>query len=111
MRSYPGVILGFRSSCILFGIFLCVKNLIGCIICSGSCSALLISASNSSFCGSSFGLNAFSKCPEKEFVFSLSLQTQLWSFSLIAGMCFIGCFNISVAFRNEYSALAGVVKL
>jgi hypothetical protein len=72
IRSYPGASLGLRSSCIMFRISFGVRNLIGCIICIGSFSTLLISVSRPSFCGRSFGLNVFSKCPVKVFAFSLS---------------------------------------
>jgi hypothetical protein len=65
IRSYLGAFFGLRSSFIKFWISLGVKNLFGCIVCSGSSSALLISVSKASFCGSSFGLNACFKCPTK----------------------------------------------
>jgi hypothetical protein len=57
IRSYPEAFLGLRSSCITFWISFSPRNVIGYVICSGSFSALLISVSRSSFCGSSFGLN------------------------------------------------------
>jgi hypothetical protein len=46
--SYPGTFRGLRSSCII----LIVKNVIGCIIYSGSSSDLLISVPKGSFCDS-----------------------------------------------------------
>jgi hypothetical protein len=90
-----------RSSCTMFAISFGVRNFTGCVICSGSFSALLISVSRSSFCASSFGLNVFSKCPAKVFVFSLSLWAQVWSAFLIGGMHCVGCFNHLVPFQNE----------
>jgi hypothetical protein len=90
-----------ESFIIIFWISSGVKNLIGCIIRSGSSSALLISASKASFCGSSFGLNAFSKCLAKVFAFSSSFRAQVWSALLIGGMRCVCCFNRLVAFQNE----------
>jgi hypothetical protein len=80
--------------CISFG----VRNLIGRVICSSSFSTLLIFVSRSSFCGSSFGLNIFFKCPAKVFASSLSLQAQVWSMFVIGGMRCVACFNHLVAF-------------
>jgi hypothetical protein len=65
IRSHSGVFFGLRFSCIVFWIFFGVRNLIGCVICSGFFSALLISVWKASFCGCSFGLNIFSKYPVK----------------------------------------------
>jgi hypothetical protein len=65
IRSYPGVFLGLRSSSIMVGISLGVKDLIGFIICSGSSSVLLISILKASFCGSSYGLNTFLNVPPR----------------------------------------------
>jgi hypothetical protein len=86
IRSYPEAFLGLRYSCIILRISFGVRNLIGYVICSGSFGALLISVSTSSFCGSSFSLNVFSKCPAKVFPFSLSLQSKVWSALLISGI-------------------------
>jgi hypothetical protein len=71
IRSYPDALFGLTSFCIIFWISSGVRNLTGCIICNGSFSALLIYVSRSSFCGSWFGLNVFSKCPTKVFAFYL----------------------------------------
>jgi hypothetical protein len=58
--------------------------MVGCVICSGSFSALLIFVSRSSFCGSSCGFNVFSKCLAKLFAFSH--RAQVCSVLLIGGM-------------------------
>jgi hypothetical protein len=89
IRSYPGAFLGLRSFYIMFWISFGVWNLIGFVACS-SFSASLISASRSSFCASSFGLNVFSKSPAKVFVFSIPLGAQVSSAFLI-GIMFL-CF-------------------
>jgi hypothetical protein len=65
------------SFCIMFWISFDVRNLIGCVICSGSFSALLIPVSRSSFCGRSFGLNVFSKCPAKVLAFFIASSPAL----------------------------------
>jgi hypothetical protein len=85
----------------MFWISFGARNLIGCVICSSSFSALLISVSRSSFRGSSFGLDVFSKCPAKVFSVFLSLQAQVWSALPIGGMRCIGCFNRLLAFQSE----------
>jgi hypothetical protein len=43
IRSHPGPLLWFGSSCIVFRISFGVRNLVRCVIGSGSFSALLIS--------------------------------------------------------------------
>jgi hypothetical protein len=87
--SHPGAFFGLRSICITFRISLGLKNLIGYVIRNGSFTTLLIFVSKISFCGSSFGLNAFSKCPARVLHFSLSLRTQVLSAFLVGGMrCF-----------------------
>jgi hypothetical protein len=97
IRSYPGAFLGLRSLCIIFWIYFGVINLIGCVICSGSFSALLISVSRSSFCGSSFALNVFSKCPENCSLFLYHVVPRSFAF-LIGRMRCVSCFNRLVAF-------------
>jgi hypothetical protein len=101
IRSNPLAFLGLRSSYIMFSISFGVKNLIDCVIYSGSFSALLIYVSRSSFSGSSFGLNAFPKRPAKVSAFSLSHRALVWSAFLIGEMRFVGCFNLSVALQSE----------
>jgi hypothetical protein len=58
----------------MFRISFGVRNLIGCIICSGYFTASLVSVSMSSFYGSSFGLNVFPKCPAKVFAFFFNIS-------------------------------------
>jgi hypothetical protein len=93
IRSLRGGFLGLRSSCTMYWTSSGVRSLIGCIICSSSSSALLISLTKASFCGSSCGLNAVSKCPAKVFAFSLLPRAYVWSTFLIGGMRCVGCFN------------------
>jgi hypothetical protein len=45
IRSYPGAFFGLKFSCVMFWISFGVRNLIDCVICSGSFSFLLISVS------------------------------------------------------------------
>jgi hypothetical protein len=78
-----------------------VNNLTGCTIWSDSFSALLISVSKTSFCVSSFGLNAFPKRPAKVLAFSLLFRAQVWSAFLINGMSCLGRFNLLVAFQRQ----------
>jgi hypothetical protein len=110
IRSYPGAFFGFRSSCIMFLIAFGVRNLIGCNICSGSFSALLISVSRPSLCGRSYGLNVHSKCLANVFAFSLSLWAQVCPAFLICGMCCVSCFNRLVPFQSESSVSAVAVR-
>jgi hypothetical protein len=100
IRSYTGAFLELRSFCTCFG-FSLVRNLCGCVICSGSFSALLFPVWKALLCGSSFGLNVSSKCVAKVFAFSLSFRSRVLSAFLIGRMRCVGCFSSLVAFQSK----------
>jgi hypothetical protein len=75
--------------------------LIGCILCSGSSSAFVVSVSKASFCGNSIGLNVYSKCCAKLFTFSLLLRAEGWSAFLIGGMRCVVVFFFNLLLHSR----------